>query len=102
MLGVHGPKSFDVGETELDDALLRLAQHGLGDVDAAEAVGARIVRERYAGADPHLEDAAADAFGGGHRGVAATLENRAEHESINRRPARIGLGDRLLVELCSR
>src|SRR5499433_675992 len=102
MLGVHDPKSLDVGEPELDDALLCLAQHGLGDVDAAKAVGARIVRQRYAGADPHLEDASADAFGGGDRGVAATLENRAEHEIINRRPARIRLGDRLLVELCAR
>src|SRR5262249_25621777 len=53
-------------------------------------------------ADPHLEDASADAFGGGDRGVAAALENRAEHEIINRRPARIRLGDRLLVELCAR
>src|SRR5262249_30261840 len=102
MLGVHDPKSLDVGEAELDDALLRFAQHGLGDVAAEEAVGARMVRERYAGADPHLEDAAADTFGGGDRGVAATLEDRAEHEIINRRPARIGLGDRLLVELCAR
>src|SRR5262249_12965114 len=99
---VHDPKSLDVGEAELDDALLRLAQHGLGDVDAAEAVGARIVRERYAGADPHPEDAAADAFGGGDRGVAATPENRPEQQIVNRRTTRIGLGDRLLVELCAR
>src|SRR5262249_57137369 len=100
MLGVHDPKSLDVGESELEDALLRLAQHGLGDVDAAEAVGARIVRKRYAGADPHLEDAAADAFGGGDRGVAATPRDRAEHEIINPRPARLSLCERPPVPLC--
>ena len=99
MLGVHDPEPLDVGQSELGDPLLRLAQHRLGDVDAAEAVGARIVRQRYAGADPDLEDAAADAFGGGDRGLPAAFEHRAEHQIIDRRPARIGLGNRLLVEL---
>jgi hypothetical protein len=32
----------------------------------------------------------------------AALENRAEHEIIDRRPTRVGLGDRLLVELRAR
>src|SRR5215469_12109735 len=102
MLGVHDPKPLDIGEPELDDALLCLAQHGLGDVDAAKAVAAGIVRQRYAGTDSHLEDASADTFGGGDRGMTAALENRAEHEIIDRRPARVGLGDRLLVELRAR
>src|SRR5262249_24763088 len=97
--GVHDPKSLDIGQPELVDALLRLAQHGLGNVDAAKTVGAGIVRQRYAGADSHLEDAYADAFGGGDRCMAAALENRAERELIDCRPRRVGLGDRLLVEL---
>src|SRR5262249_23047919 len=81
------------------EALRRVAQHGLGNVDAAKTVGAGIVRQRYAGADSHLEDASADAFGGGDRGMAAALENRAEHEIIDRRPARVSLCDHLPFEL---
>ena len=102
MLGVHHPESLDIGQAELGDPLLRLAQHRLGNVDAANAAGARIIRQRDAGADADLEDAAADAFGGGDRGLPAALEHRAEHEIIDRRPARIGLGNRVLVELGAR
>ena len=98
LLGVHHPESLDIGEAELGDPLLRLAQHRLGNIDAADAAGARIVRQRDAGADADLEDAAADALGGGDRGLAPALENRAEHEIVDRRPAGIGLRDRLLVE----
>ena len=32
------------------------------------------------------------------RGLAAALEHGAEHEIVDRRPARIGLGDGVLVE----
>ena len=39
-------------------ALMRLAQHRLGIVDADEAVGAGIIRQRDAGADADVEDAA--------------------------------------------
>ena len=37
---------------------------------------------------------AADALGRGDRGLAAALEHRAEHEVVDRRPARVGLLDR--------
>ena len=63
-----------------------------------EAVVARIVRQRDAGADADLEDAAADALGRRDRGLPAALEHRAEHQIVDRRPARIGLRDRVLVE----
>jgi len=72
------------------------------EMSTAKTVAAGIVRQRYAGADSHLEDASADAFGGGDRCMPAALENRAEHEIIDRRPARVGLGDHLLVELRAR
>ena len=91
-------EALDVAEPELDDPLLRLAQHRLGDVDAAQPVGARIVRQRDAGSDADFEDAAADALGGGDRRLAPALEHRAENQVVDRRPARIGLGDRVLVE----
>ena len=55
----------------------------------------RIIRQRNAGADADFEDAPADALGRRDRGLAAALEHRAEHEVVDRRPARIGLGDRV-------
>ena len=42
---------------------------------------------------------AADALGRGDRRLAAALEHRAEHEVVDRRPARVGLGDASCVEL---
>src|SRR6478752_621068 len=98
MLGIHDPEPLDVGQPELVDALLRLAQHGLGDIDAANTVAARIVGKRYAGPDSHLEDAPTDAFGGRDRGMSPALENSAEHEVIDGCPSRIRLGDGVLVE----
>ena len=59
MLGVHHRQRLDVVELVLDDALLRLAQHRLGNVDADQAVAARVVRQRDAGADADVEDAPA-------------------------------------------
>ena len=60
---------------------------------------ARIIGQRNAGADADFEDAPADALGRRDRRLAAALEHLAEHEIVDRRPARIGLGDRALVEL---
>ena len=59
----------------------------------------RIFGQRNAGADADLEDAPADALRRGDRRVASALEHRPEHDVVDRRPARIGLGHRLLVEL---
>src|SRR5215475_13535350 len=98
MLGIHDPQPLDVGQPDLGDALLCLAQHRLGDIDAANMVAARIVGKRYAGPDSHLEDAATDAFGGRDRGMSAALENSAEDEVIDGRPSGIRLGDGVLVE----
>src|SRR5262249_419457 len=44
------------------------------------------------------EDAPADALGCGDRSLAAGVENRAEDEIVDRRPARIGLRDRVDVD----
>ena len=60
MLRVHHGERLDIGEPVLAHALLRLAQHRLGIVDADDAVGARIVGQRDAGADADFEDAPAD------------------------------------------
>src|SRR5262249_60665952 len=45
-----------------------------------------------------VEAPAADALGRGDRSLAAGVENRAEDEIVDRRPARIGLRDRVDVD----
>jgi hypothetical protein len=83
----------------LNSALLRLPQHRLGNIDAANPAVARILRQRDAGADADFQDAAADALGRGDRRVAAAFKHRAEDEIVDRRPPRIGLGDGVGVEV---
>ena len=58
-----------------------------------------IERQRDAGADADLEHAAAELVGGLDRGIAALGEHVAKHEIVDRRPAVIGLLDRLAVEI---
>ena len=99
MLGVHDPQAFDIAQAEFGDALLRLAQHRRGNIDAAKPAVLRIMRQRNSGADADFENAPADALGGGDRGVPAALEDRAEDEVIDRRPPRIGFGDHLIVQI---
>ena len=38
-LGIHHPEPLDVAQSEFVDALLRLAQHRLGNIDAANLAG---------------------------------------------------------------
>src|SRR5713101_51385 len=95
---IHHGKRIDMHELVLDHALVRLAQHRLGIVDADDAVGGRIIRERNAGADADVEDAPADALGRRDRGLAAGVEHRAEDEIVDRRPTRIGLRDRADID----
>jgi hypothetical protein len=59
----------------------------------------RIIEKRNAGADPDIEDAAADALGCRDRRLAARIEHCAEDEVIDRRPARIRLCHRVDVDL---
>ena len=94
-LGVHDLQALDMLQALLGDALARLAQHGLGQVDADHARGRRVVRQADAGADADVENAPADAIGGGDGRVPRALEHRAEDEIVDRRPARICLGHRL-------
>src|SRR5712692_6481989 len=95
---IHHGKRINMHELVLDHALVRLAQHRLGIVDADDAVGGRIIRERNAGADADVEDAPADALGRRDRGLAAGVEHRAEDEIVDRRPTRIGLRDRADID----
>ena len=62
----------------------------------------RIVGQRDAGADADVEDAPADPLGRRDRGLAAGVEHRAEDEIVDRRPARIGLRDRVLMSSLAR
>src|SRR4029453_14469884 len=57
-----------------------------------------IISERNAGADANIEDAPADALGGRDRGLAAGVEPRAEHEIVDRRPARVSLRNRVDID----
>src|ERR1019366_3653143 len=98
-LRIHYGERIDVGELVPSHALLRLAQHGLAIVHADDAIARRIVGERDAGADPDIEDAPAGPLSGRDRRPAAGIEDRAEHQIVDRRPARIGLCDGLAVEL---
>src|SRR5262249_11473461 len=96
---IHHGKAFDVAQVEFGDPFARLAQHCLGNVDAEQTGGARVVRERDAGPDPDLEHAAADAFRGRNRRLPPALEHRAEHEVIHRRPTGIGFRDGAVVDV---
>src|SRR5215469_8126022 len=98
MLRIHHRQRLHMGELVLRDPLVRLAQHRLAIVDADDAVRWRIVGQRDAGADPDVEDAPADALRRRDRGLAASVEHGAEDEIVDRRPARIGLGNRVDVD----
>lgn len=102
MLGVHDGERLDIFETEFVDALLRLAQHRLGNVDAVQPEVSGVVGQRQPGAHAHFEDTPADAFGRRDRGVTALLKYRAKHQVIDRRPSRVGFFDRVLVEFGAR
>src|SRR5262245_28741575 len=98
-LGVHDFEAFDMTEPQHAYAFTRLVEHGFGNIDTDDAVGARIVRQGDAGADADFENAAADTFGGRDRGTPAALEHRSEHEVVNRRPAVVGFFQRELVDV---
>ena len=46
ILRVHHRERLDIGKPQRPHALLRLAQHRLGNIDAAQFRGARIIRQR--------------------------------------------------------
>src|SRR5580658_6353806 len=87
-----------MGEALRLDPLLRLAQHRLADVDPDQPVVARVIRERNPGADPDLENAAADPFRRLDCRRPALREHGPEHDVIDRRPAGIGLFEFSLIE----
>ncbi len=63
----------------------------------------RQLRAEYSGSDSPVhadfEDVAAYLFGGSDRRLAAAIEHRAEHKVIDRRPAGISFGDRVVIKL---
>ncbi len=99
MAGIHDRERGDMGELVLGHARKRLAQHRLGIVDSDDAVAARIIRQRDAGADADVEDGPAHALGGGDRGLAAGVEHGAEDEVVDRGPTRISGRDGVDVDL---
>ena len=101
ILGVHHRQRFDIGEAESTHALLRPAQHRLGNVHAAQFRGARIIRQRQSGADADVENTPADLVGFRDGRLAAVVEHLAEHQIVDRRPAPIRLFDPLAVDVVS-
>src|SRR3974390_2707911 len=67
-------------------------------------MGARVLGQRDAGTDADLEDApairSASLLDAGNRRAPASLEHRAEHDIIDRRPQRIGARNALFVDVC--
>src|SRR6202035_3552931 len=89
----------DVLQPQLVDPALGLAQHRFRNVGAEDAKMRSVLRQRDAGADTDLEHAAADLVGGRNGRLAPLAEHAAKHEVVDRRPAVIGLFDRLAVEV---
>ena len=96
-LGVHHRQRFDIVELVFGDALIRLAQHRLRQIDADDSVPSRIVGQRNPGADADFQNApalrTARQLGRYDRGAPAGIEHRAEHQIVDRRPERIGALD---------
>src|SRR4051812_28460562 len=89
ILGVHHRERLDIAQPHRPYALLRLAEHGLGYMDAAKFRGARVIRQGQAGADPDIQNSAADLVGLSYGRLPAVFKDLAEHQIIYRRPAPI-------------
>src|SRR5262249_47599238 len=98
MLGIHDRETLNITQIECGYALLSLQQHRFGNVNATNAIGAGIVRQRYAGADTDLKNATPNPFSGFDRYLATAFKHRSEHQIINRRPSRIGSCNGFFVE----
>ena len=98
MLGIHHRKPVDIAQPMLGHARLALRSIGAERSTPMRRLVQRIIGQRQAGPDADFENAAADPFGRRDRCFAAALEHRAEYEIVDRRPAGIGPGDRVLVE----
>ena len=102
--GIHHRQCFDICEVLLGNALMRLAQHRLRQIDAYQPVLARIIGQRNPGADADFEDAAAGRAAGllgrCDSRAPAGIEHRAEDQVIDRRPARISALDARFVDIC--
>jgi hypothetical protein len=78
---------------------LRLPQHRLGNIDATQFRGPRIIRQRQSGADADIENPSADLVGFRNGRLAAVIENLAEYQIVDRCPALISLCDPRAVDI---
>src|SRR5262249_43934631 len=99
LLRVHDDQAFDISQAETAHPCMRLTQHGLGEIDANKLGCARIIGKREAGSDADLQNASACALGRGNGHAPCMLENGPKNKIIDRRPARIGLRNRILLDL---
>ena len=98
-LRIHDFERLNMVQAKLRHALARLRQHRLGNVDADDPVGRRIIRQRNPRPYSDFENASADTLRSNERSTAPTLEHRAKDEVVNRCPAIIGLRNRCLLDV---
>jgi len=70
---------------------MRTRDHRPRDIDPGDFGGRIVIVERQPGADPDLQDTAADGTGRTRRRPSAIEENRSAERIVDGRPARIGL-----------
>src|SRR5262249_16410882 len=99
LLSIHHEEALNVTQAELPYPLCGLFQHRGRNIDAAEPRCSLVIRQGNTCADTDLKDATTDPFGRCDRGGASALANRAKYEIVDRRPARISLGDGVPVEI---
>ncbi len=99
MLGIHHGEALDVAQAEPRHALARLLEHRRRDIDAHDAGRPPIGRQGQAGPDADFEDATPDPLRRGRRQGSPLREDRPEDQIVHRRPAPIGLGDTVAIEI---
>ena len=101
MLGIHYLQSDHVAERELRHPLLRLAQHGLREIDSDDAIFGGVVGKRDSGSNADFENPSADSLRCRDRRLTPAIEHCTEYQIVDRSPACIRLlyGNR--VEICS-
>jgi hypothetical protein len=99
---VHHAEALHVVKFLAVHALLRLAQHRLGNIDTDHFMRLVEIGKFQAGADADVQNAAADAGRGVGRRAAPHVEQRAENDVINGRPAGIGFFDGSAVQALRR
>jgi hypothetical protein len=99
ILGVHHRERLDIGKPSARTRLCALRSIGSEISTPHKFRGARIIRQRQSGADADIENPPADPVGFRDGRLAAVVENLAEYQIVDRRPAPISLCDPRAVDI---